>query len=401
MPERAATSQQGGAPEAPSWRRRCHDILEYSNDADPVSAGVNIGLVVLIVANVLAFAAETIPDLAARYGDAFALFNLVSVIIFTVEYVLRIWSCVEIPMLSQVRAYRARLRFAAQPLQLIDLAAILPFYLSFIFGIDLRILRVLRLFRFLKLARYSPALYSLGRVIANERRALTGALLVMVALLLFAASGMYFLERRAQPEVFGSIPSAAWWAIATLTTVGYGDVVPVTPFGRLFGALVMLFGLASFALPIGIIATGFAQEANRREFVITWGMVARVPLFAQLDASAVARITALLHSRSYPANVPVMRIGERADAMFFITAGEVVVEVAGDPVTLGEGDFFGEMALLDDRAHRHNVNTVTRCRVLVLDKSDFERLCHREPDIVTHIKGVAEARQKAAAEPGS
>ncbi len=397
MPETGATSQKPAAPDgAQTWRRRVHDILEYSDEGDRVSDGVNVMLVLLIVANVLAFAAETVPRIGNAYADAFNLFNLVSVIIFTIEYGLRIWSCVEIPVFGGVRPSLARLQFAARPLQLIDLLAILPFYLSFILPIDLRILRVLRLFRFLKLARFSPALYSLGRVIANERRALTGALLVMMALILFASTGIHFLERHAQPEVFGSIPEAAWWAIATLTTVGYGDVVPVTPVGRLFGALVMIFGLASFALPIGIIATGFSQEAGRREFVVTWGMVARVPLFAQLEASTVARIAALLYSRGFQTGAPIIRIGEQADAMFFISSGEVVVDADAGQVTLGEGDFFGEMALLEHHEHRHNVTAATRCRLLVLDASDFDRLCHHEPDITNHIKGVAEARKKAA-----
>ena len=277
-----------------------------------------------------------------------------------------------------------------------DLIAILPFYLSFLIGIDLRILRVLRLFRFLKLARYSPALVALGRVIANERRALFGALLVMFALLLFASSGMYFIERHVQPEVFGSIPSAAWWALATLTTVGYGDVTPVTSLGRAFGGLIMIFGLGMFALPIGIIATGFSQEANRREFVITWSMVARVPIFARLEAAVVARIGAMLYSRSYAPGEHIIRVGNDADAMFFIASGEVVVEAVGGPVTLGEGAFFGEMALLSRRQHAHNVTALTKCRLLVLDKSDFEQLSHREPDILKQVRAIAEARVKAS-----
>ena len=244
--------------------------------------------------------------------------------------------------------------------------------------------------------RYSPALVALGRVFANERRALLGALLVMFALLLFASSGMYFIERHVQPEVFGSIPSAAWWAIATLTTVGFGDVVPVTAFGKVFGGLIMIFGLGMFALPIGIIATGFSHEANRREFVITWGMVARVPVFSQLEAAVVARIGALLYSRHYAAGELIMRVGDEADAMYFIASGEVAVEADEGQVRLGEGDFFGEMALLYRRQREHNVSAITKCRVLVLDKEDLEQLCHREPELLSHIRSIAEARLKAS-----
>jgi voltage-gated potassium channel len=394
--EQDEVGRNGNTPgKQKSWRLRAHDILEDSRDGDRLASAVNIGLVILIVANVIAFAAETVPAIGSRYADAFAFFNIASVIIFTVEYALRIWSCVENPSLGQIRGSLARIRFALRPLQIIDLLAILPFYLAFLFAIDLRVLRILRLFRFLKLARYSPALFSLGRVMANERRALTGALLVMMALLLFASTIIYFLERQAQPEVFSSIPAAAWWAIATLTTVGYGDVVPMTPFGRLFGALIMIFGLASFALPIGIIATGFSHEANRREFVVTWGMVARVPVFSQLNAKSVAEIAALLFSQTYQTGEPIVRIDDTSDAMYFIASGEVAVDADDGRVILSDGDFFGEMAIIDQRPHAHNVTAVTRCRILVLDKSDLERLAHREPEIMTHIKGVADARRRA------
>ncbi len=377
-------------------RQRVHDILEFGSESDPVERFVNVALVTLILLNVAAFAAETVPEIGQRHGASFELFNLVSVAIFTIEYVLRLWSCVELPLLQTLPGWRARINFALRPLLLIDLIAILPFYLGFLIGIDLRILRVLRLFRFLKLARYSPALVALARVIANERRALFGALLVMMALLLFASSGMYFLERHAQPEVFSSIPSAAWWAIATLTTVGYGDVVPVTGLGRAFGGLIMIFGLGMFALPIGIIATGFSHEANRREFVITWGMVARVPIFSQLEAAVVAKIGALLYSRSYQADESIMRVGDDAVAMYFIANGEVAVDVDEGQVRLGEGDFFGEMGLLYHRQREHNVTATTKCRVLVLDKSDFERLCHNEPELLTRVRAVAEERIKSS-----
>ncbi|GBE42475.1 cyclic nucleotide-gated potassium channel [bacterium BMS3Bbin10] len=395
MPNGLSNEMSPSPPGPVSLRQRIHDILEYGSEHDPVTRLVNTILVTLILLNVAAFAAETMPDVGPRYRNLFELFNLVSVAIFSVEYVLRLWSCTEMPLLRAQRPWRARLKFAMRPLLIIDLIAILPFYLGFLIGVDLRVLRVLRLFRFLKLARYSPALVALGRVIANERRALFGALLVMLALLLFASSGMYFIERNVQPEVFGSIPSAAWWALATLTTVGYGDVTPVTSLGKAFGGLIMIFGLGMFALPIGIIATGFSQEANRREFVITWGMVARVPLFAQLEATVVARIGAMLYSRSYVAGEPIMRIGDDADAMFFISSGEVAVETGEGQVRLGEGDFFGEMALLYRRRREHNVTAVTNCRLLVLDKLDFERLCHSEPELVSHVRRVAEARLKA------
>lgn len=380
---------------ARTLRKRVHDILELDVSHDPVSSIVNTFIVVLIFLNVVAFSAETVPALQGRYGFYFRLFDAFSVAIFSLEYAYRIWSCVEIPVFRRIAPWRARWRFAVRPMQLIDLFAVLPFYLSFVLPLDLRILRILRIFRFLKLARYSPALQSLGRVLSSERRALIGALLVMIALLLFAATGIYYLERHAQPEIFDSIPSAAWWALATLTTVGYGDVVPITTVGKMFGGLIMIFGLGMFALPIAIIATGFSQQANRHEFVVTWAMVARVPLFAQLDAASVANIMSLLYSRQYEMNSKIFVAGTRAEAMYFIASGEVIVHTSDGDIVLGEGDFFGEMALIEDRPRKHSVMALTKCRLLVLDSDDFTHLAHQEPDISNHIHGVAKARAQA------
>lgn len=302
------------------WRRKVHDILEVGGDAHPAGRVINGFIVTLIVLNAVAFAGETIDSLAARYGTAFRAFNLFSVGVFTMEYALRIWGAIDIPSLGRMRPWRARFRFAMRPLMLIDLLAFAPWYLHWIFPIDLRILRVLRLFRLLKLVRYSPALQTLGRVLADEYRALIGALLVILVLLLFASTGAYFLEREAQPEVFGSVPAAAWWALATLTTVGYGDVVPITPWGKILGGVVMLIGICMFALPVAIIATGFSQESSRHQFVVTWSMVARVPLFADMDEAEVAEITKLPYTRTFLPGVPMVRVGDAGEGCFCLRA---------------------------------------------------------------------------------
>jgi voltage-gated potassium channel len=311
--------------------------------------------------------------------------------------VLRLWSSVEIPMLSRMPRWRARLRFASRPLMLIDLFAVLPWYLQPFLPVDLRVLRVLRLFRLLKLVRYSPALQTLGRVIADEYSALLGALLVILVLLLFASTAIYFLENEAQPDKFGSIPAAAWWAMATLTTVGYGDVVPITPFGKLLGGVVMLLGVGMIALPVAIIATGFSQESSRHQFVVTWSMVARVPLFEPMDESEIAEITKLLYTRTYLPGIPIVRTGDAGDAMFLIASGEAAVEISrGREVVLKEGDFFGEMALFERRRHKHDVVAKTRCRVYVLDSQSLSRLARSHPEIVHRIRAVAATRAAAA-----
>ncbi len=378
------------------WRREVHDVLEVGGDTHPMGRVVNAFIILLIILNAIAFAADTVPELADRYADEFEAFNVFSVIVFTIEYGLRLWSAVDIPMLSRLPHWRARLRFALRPIMIIDLLAFLPWYLHWVYPMDLRILRVFRLFRLLKLVRYSPALQTLGRVIADEYRALLGALLVILVLLLFASTAMYFLEREAQPDKFGSIPAAAWWALATLTTVGYGDVVPITPFGKLLGGVVMLLGVGMIALPVAIIATGFSQESNRHQFVVTWSMVARVPLFATMSESEIAEITKLLYTRNYLPGVPIVHTGDAGDAMFIIASGEAVAAVArGKHALLKEGDFFGEMALLERRRHKHDVVARTRCRVYVLDSQALARLARRHPEIMHRIRKIAETRTLA------
>jgi voltage-gated potassium channel len=380
------------------WRREVHDVLEVGGVAHPAGRVVNAFIILLIVLNAVAFAAETVDDLAVRYATAFATLNVFSVIVFTIEYVLRVWSAVDIPMLSRLPHWRARLHFVLRPIMVIDFLAFAPWYLQWLFPIDLRILRVLRLFRLLKLVRYSPALQTLGRVIAEENRALFGALLIMLILLFFASTGMYLLEREAQPDKFGSIPAAAWWALATLTTIGYGDVVPITPWGKLLGGVVMLLGVGMFALPIAILATGFSQEANRHQFVVTWSMVARVPLFATLDEAEVAEIARLLYSRTYMPGVPMVRAGDPGDGLYLLASGEAVVELGtGKRAILKEGDFFGEMALLDHRRRKYDVLAKTRCRAYVLDNQAFARLSRWHPEILHRVRKLAAARREADA----
>jgi len=375
-------------------KRITYQILESGRAPGRLHRLFELLIVALIIANVGAAALETVPKFGARYGEEFNLFERISVIIFTVEYLLRLWVCTEHLPLSHLGPIKARLRFAINPFSLIDLMAILPFYLSlFMPAFDLRVLRVFRLLRLLKLARYSPALATLGRVIADERRALSAALLIMLGLLMAAATAMFYAERFVQPEVFGSIPHALWWAVATLTTVGYGDIVPVSTIGRIVGGVVMIFGLGMFALPIGIIASGFANEIHRRDFVVTWGMVARVPLFSKLDALSVSRITNLLRARVVQPDTVIARPGDPAEFMYFIADGEVEVGLHPDPVRLQEGEFFGEMALLQGQGYRSvAIRAVTRCRLLTLNALDFEELLATDGDLRAAITAVAENR---------
>jgi len=377
----AAQSPAVLPPPGSSLRRHVFDVMEIGHGESRASRIFDTTIVTLILLNIAAFVAETVPSLSAAYGRYFFAFEIVSVAIFTVEYGLRLWTATEVPYLKRLPPWKARLDLALRPALLIDLAAILPFYLGTLLSIDLRVLRALRLLRFFKLSRYSPALHTLLRVLVNERRALIGAGLLLLTVVLFASTGMYYIEGRVQPDKFGSVPDAAWWAIATLTTVGYGDVAPVTPLGRFFGSIVMITGLCILALPVAIISAGFAQELGRRDFVVTWSLMSRIPLLAELDAKAVEQVMPLLHAHNLPPNIEVLGEGSEGRAMYFIASGHVAFRSRGGERVYSKGDVFGLVAMLGQTSAHGSFVTKSKCRLLKLHSEDFHRLETASPEI--------------------
>ena len=245
-----------------STRRRIWQLLEVRPSQDRRTLLIDQFLLWLIVINVVAVILESVPSLSVSYQGTFHFINLFSVAVFTVEYVVRVWAAVEREPGASALATRAR--YMRTPMAIIDLLAILPFFLGGILGIDLRILRTLRLLRILKLSRYFSGIETLTRVLLAEARPMGAALFVMVVLMILASSGIYWAEHLAQPEAFRSIPASMWWTMVTLTTVGYGDVVPITPVGRLLGAVIMLLGIGMVALPAGMLASRFSEELHER-----------------------------------------------------------------------------------------------------------------------------------------
>ncbi len=376
-----------------SFKHRLYEVLDEGHAGDRLSRGFDLFMLILIVLNIVAVVIETVESIGQAYVGLFFWFEIFSVAAFTVEYLARLWVCTEHVPLRHHGPIGARLRFAVGPYAVIDFLAVFPFYLSlFVPLVDLRILRIFRLIRLLKLARYSPAMATLGRVLYDERRALLGALFIMLGLLILSSTAMYYAERFIQPDKFASIPDAMWWGLATLTTVGYGDVTPVTSLGKFIGMIVMVFGLGMFALPVAIIASGFSSEIHRRDFVVTWGMVARVPLFAGLNAASVARVTNLLQSRVVPAETVIVRRGDSADCMYFIVSGKVAVEVPPEPVVLDDGDYFGEIALLRKGERTATVRSITRVRMLVLEATDFRELIEADSGMRDAVTEVADER---------
>ena len=372
-------------------RRRVHLILD-AGSTDVISMFVHRSLIALVMASVCSVVLETVPELNRDDHLIFLTIEVLAIGIFTLEYVLRVWSAPDHTPYADMHPWRARLKFILTASAMIDLISIAPFYLGFFVPADLRILILFRLLRFFKLARYSPGLRSLFAAIEAERKALLASAVVLFGLVLLAATAMHLAEHEAQPDRFGSIPQSMWWAIVTLTTVGYGDAVPVTLIGRVIAGLTMLMGLMMLALPIGIISQAFADQIHRREFVVTWGMIARVPLFASLKAHEIAEVMDYLEAQTIPANTVIVRAGEVPHSIYFITSGEVEIESPRGTMRLGEGHFFGELALLKKTPRRSTVRSISATKLLVLGAADFNALMAHNHTIRDHIERVVAER---------
>lgn len=247
-------------------KQRIGEILEPESKSDFLSCSFNIFIISLIILNVFAVALETVQEISEIYSGLFNIFEWFSIVVFTIEYVLRVWTCTLKPEFAA--PVKGRIHYMLTPSAIIDLMVVVPFYLPLFFDLDLRFLRVLRLFRLFtlfKMARYSKSLHLFKMVLRDTRQELLIVLAVTMGMLVFASGVIYFIENKAQPEVFSSIPAAMWWAVSAMTTVGYGDVYPITAIGKFFGGFISILGLGTFGLPVGIIAYGFIEELQKQK----------------------------------------------------------------------------------------------------------------------------------------
>jgi voltage-gated potassium channel len=349
----------------------------------------------LILIGITSVSVGTVDGIAPAVRTVAATITGIMATLFFAEYLVRLWIAPENPRFHSVTEARSRLRWMVSAEGVIDLLAVIPALAVASGGARLgaESASVFVLLWVLKLATHAPGVGLIARVFHNERSALAAAAALFVIVLFSAATIAYWLEGDRQPEHFGSIPAALWWAMVTLTTTGYGDVVPQSATGRVIGGLVMLCGILVLALLAGILATGFAEEVRRREFARIWELVARVPFFADVGAMAISDIVGRLRSRSYPAGATVVRKGAAGDSMFFIVAGEVEVRIGPRTRGLRDGDFFGEMALLDRKPRSADVVTVTPCTLLVLDVADFYQVASQQPALVAAIEAEAKRRR--------
>jgi voltage-gated potassium channel len=240
-------------------RRRLYLTLEPTEKGGITERIFEVILIIIILLNILAIIIDSIPGVLEEYDELFRNFEVFSVAFFTIEYVARVYAIVENPRYQD--PLHGRLRYMKTSMAIVDLMAFLPFYITFL-PIDLRFVRIFRLmalFRMFKIARYMVAMEIFKKVIFERREQLVLSFVFILFILVIISFFMFYAEREAQPDKFGSIPEAMWWGVATLTTVGYGDAVPITPWGKFLGGLFAIAGVAFLALPAGILSSGFFE----------------------------------------------------------------------------------------------------------------------------------------------
>jgi voltage-gated potassium channel len=247
-------------------KNRVFEIIEKANEGDRASRAFDFFIIVLIILSIITMMLDTFKGLSSTLYSVLFYFDIFSVAVFTVEYILRIWT--SNLLYPEHSLTLSRVKYVTSAMAIIDLLAILPFYIPFIIPVDLRILRIVRLIRIariFKLNRYSQALNTIGKVLKNKSSQLLSTIFVIALLIVMAAVLMYNIESAAQPEAFDNILSGFWWAIATITTVGYGDIIPVTFIGKALASVIRFCGIALVAIPTGIISAGFSELSHKEK----------------------------------------------------------------------------------------------------------------------------------------
>jgi voltage-gated potassium channel len=384
--ERMMVAKKDG--KRPTLRQMAYVILEEGQTEGGWSRVVEFALIILIVSNVIMVIMETVPEVYSKYHWFFQGFEVFTVYAFAIEYAVRVWSSPEDPRIGADRPVTGRLRFALRPMMIIDFISFAPFFLTAVTGgiVDLRALRVLRLLRLLKIARYSQAIPAMLGVLYAERRALLGSFILLLCTVCAAGEVMHLVEGPGQPKAFGTLPSSMYWAIATLSTVGYGDEVPLTLFGKLVAGVTMVTGLVLFAMPIGIIAKGFVDGLHRREFNITWSMVKRQPLFEDFSVEAVGQIVDLMGASMVQDHTRIAVAGQAAENFYLIVSGRARAEDETGVWDLEAGDMIGEEALGDDGVYGKTVLARTELRLMVLPSEELRRISRKYPLLERRIR---------------
>ncbi len=307
-----------------------------------------------------------IMDTYPQWQTAFDLFFPISMVIFVGETALRTY-------------LDRRLGF----LGWMDVVVIVNFFLGGAY--DLRAFRLFRVFEIYKHTRILFPSNTLVRTIYLQRFALLGSQIMVLSVLLVFSILIYFIEGNVQPESFGSIPDAMWWGIATLTTVGYGDIYPATLAGKILASFTMFLGIGMFALPAAILASAYYEEIQKKNFLVSIETITEIPLFAKLPIAALSKINEKLDPVILAAKKTVFNKGDKADSMYIIEFGHVEVEIE-NPVKLGPGDYFGEMGLLGNTTRNATIRTLDEVKLLELTKEDLEELLEEHEVLFQEIE---------------
>ncbi len=327
----------------------------------------------LVMLGIAIMVLGTLPEVSGPYALILTGICLAISVAFAILYAARIWS-------AEHRETAVR-----SPAAIVDLLAAAPIPLALAVGVSAADARLLGILWALKLIRQNPAFALVLRVLRSERQPLLSVATAFLVITLFASTLAYLAERQAQPEAFNSIPAALWWTVTTITTTGYGDKTPISFFGRVVGGSVMIAGIGLFALWAGILASSFSAELKRRDFLESWDVVVRLPLFRGLGSAALAEIARLLKVENFAAEAPIVRAGQPGDSMYFIAEGEVAVLVGDQRIILKAGQFFGEAALIASAPRNATVVAAGRARLLRLDVVEFRDLASRLPELLAII----------------
>jgi voltage-gated potassium channel len=397
-PDRRSPSKAAAVSDGPStWRQRTYTLLEEGMMETVAGRVIESLLVVLIVLNVAAVALESVPSIYTRLRPVFIGFEEFSLAAYTIEYFARVWSSIEDPRIGTRGAFRGRLAFALRPMMVVDFLAFAPSYLGVFFGIDLRVLRIFRLFRLLKLARYSQALQALLSVLLAERSALFASVILLLSTMCLEGELMHLAEGHIQPNTLGTLPGAMYWALTTLTTVGYGDITPITPLGKAIAGMTMVTGLALFALPVGIIANGFVTGLSRRRFAITWTMLRRQPLLKGMDANALSEVLDGASASVLKQHAQLALAGAEALKFYLVIQGCARAETEGGEEELGPGSAIGAEALHHAGTYARTVTAETDMRVLIFNGDELRRLARKYPRLRERLAGSLAASEFAGA----
>ena len=302
----------------------------------------------------------------------FETFYKISMILFIVELFLRLYLERKLTFLSTL-----------------DAIVLINYY--FIGILDFRMLRLFRAYS--SFSNHEILLPSniLIKTVYRQRYALLGSQIMVISVLLVFSTLIHFLEKDLYPEAFGSILSSMWFGITSLTTVGYGDITPVTSLGKLLASLTMFLGIGIFALPVAILASTYYEEIQKRNFLISLETISNIPLFEKLPLGAIGKINSKLHAALLPAGKTIITKGDNADAMYIIEFGSVKVELS-DTIILGPGDYFGERGLLKNEVRNASITSTQEVKLLKLKKEDLLELMSEHAHLFEELSAISETR---------